>query len=306
MAANTAEPVDDDSGCGSDMESTTESVRSSLYEPKLEHGRAYHRYSGAYYTSPQDDLEQERLEMQHELFFRLFGGKLFQALIHNPQNVLDLGTGTGIWAIDFADNHPESDALGVDVSPIQRKWVPPNCRFEIFDYNQTWTFPKQDFVFIRLPFGSITHLRSFLEQVFDCLQPGGWFEIQDICPPTCDDGTIPEDSNFQVWINKWCEGYYALGRDPYLITKVETMMHDMGFEGIASKSFKIPQNEWPKDKRLKALGRRNLVNMLDGLEGFSLRVFTVGLDWSQAEVEVLLAKARKDLRDANIHAYWPL
>lgn len=30
-------------------------------------------------------------------------GKLFNAPVENPQKVLDLGTGTGIWAIDFAE-----------------------------------------------------------------------------------------------------------------------------------------------------------------------------------------------------------
>lgn len=33
----------------------------------------------------------------------LMGGELFNAPIKNPQKVLDLGTGTGNWAIDFAE-----------------------------------------------------------------------------------------------------------------------------------------------------------------------------------------------------------
>jgi len=37
----------------------------------------------------------------------------------SPGRVLDVGTGTGIWAIDFADAHPSSTVIGVDLSPIQ-------------------------------------------------------------------------------------------------------------------------------------------------------------------------------------------
>lgn len=37
----------------------------------------------------------------------------------NAKRVLDVGTGTGIWAIDYADEHPEATVIGVDLSPIQ-------------------------------------------------------------------------------------------------------------------------------------------------------------------------------------------
>ena len=35
------------------------------------------------------------------------------------QKVLDIGTGTGIWAIDFADEYPSASVIGTDISPIQ-------------------------------------------------------------------------------------------------------------------------------------------------------------------------------------------
>lgn len=33
----------------------------------------------------------------------LFRGGLYRAPINEPRRVLDIGTGTGIWAIDFAE-----------------------------------------------------------------------------------------------------------------------------------------------------------------------------------------------------------
>jgi len=37
----------------------------------------------------------------HELFLEVLHRKLYLAPIKNPQRVIDLATGTGIWAIDF-------------------------------------------------------------------------------------------------------------------------------------------------------------------------------------------------------------
>lgn len=42
-------------------------------------------------------------------------GDLYKAPIKNAQRVLDLGTGTGIWAIDYAFSHPEAEVIGVDL-----------------------------------------------------------------------------------------------------------------------------------------------------------------------------------------------
>jgi ubiquinone/menaquinone biosynthesis C-methylase UbiE len=39
----------------------------------------------------------------HHVFCLASGGKLFHAPIEKPGRVLDAGTGTGIWAIDFAE-----------------------------------------------------------------------------------------------------------------------------------------------------------------------------------------------------------
>jgi len=39
--------------------------------------------------------------MFHELCLQLLDHQLYLAPIQNPQRVIDLGTGTGIWAIDF-------------------------------------------------------------------------------------------------------------------------------------------------------------------------------------------------------------
>lgn len=54
------------------------------------------------YLLPNDEEESDRLDMAHELNLKMMERKLFLAPIGpSPQRVLDIATGTGIWAIDF-------------------------------------------------------------------------------------------------------------------------------------------------------------------------------------------------------------
>ena len=44
-----------------------------------------------------------------------------------------------------------------------------------------------------------------------------------------------------------------------------------------------------------------MVQFKEGLEGFSLALFTRFLGWSPEEVQVLLSKVRKDLENRDMH-----
>lgn len=54
-----------------------------------------------------------RKDLQHHIFYLTLQGKLGLAPNIQPGNqvgrALDLGTGTGIWAMDFGDEHPEAE-----------------------------------------------------------------------------------------------------------------------------------------------------------------------------------------------------
>lgn len=62
-----------------------------------------------------DQVEQERLDIHHEIMLLIAGGDLSKAPVKGPHKVLDLGTGTGIWAVDYAFNHPETEVIGLDL-----------------------------------------------------------------------------------------------------------------------------------------------------------------------------------------------
>lgn len=81
--------------------SSSTSLASSVRNYAFENGRRYHRFREGAYNFPNDDAEQEREDMKHAMMVNLCAHKLhFAPIGDNPQNVLDMGTGTGIWAIE--------------------------------------------------------------------------------------------------------------------------------------------------------------------------------------------------------------
>lgn len=59
---------------------------------------------------PNDEKEMDRLDIMHKLTEVTLGGKLNLApIMKNPQRILDIGTGTGIWAIEMGMIIPRAD-----------------------------------------------------------------------------------------------------------------------------------------------------------------------------------------------------
>jgi len=240
----------------------------------------------------------------------VMGGKVCFAPVKDPQQILDIGTGTGIWAMDVADDNPGATVIGIDLSPIQPSAVPPNLEFQIMDADEPWDFVNRfDYVHTRLMNGfSIKSWPFFYEQAFAALQPGGWAENQEFeVRFGCDDETIPADSASVKWAELWNQGIESFGLTGRCYP--ETMVQQMqaaGFINVTYKFYRMPIGTWPKDKRLRQAGLFNLVGLLDGLSGLSQRVFTKGLNWTVDEMEVLLMQVREECNNRKIHSYFPM
>lgn len=134
---------------GSDTASYISTIASDIKRGREENGRLYPAYGTHEYGMPVDEDELDRMDMQHHKYFLLLGERLFLAPISpNTQRILDMGTGTGIWAIDIADAYPAATVTGVDIAAVQPPFVPPNCTFEIDDLEDEWKFSENSFDFI--------------------------------------------------------------------------------------------------------------------------------------------------------------
>ena len=141
-----------------------------------------------------------------------------------------------------------------------------------------------------------------------CLVPGGWFEIKDFdIAPMCDDNTLPQNSAIIRWHDLLQEGA-SLGNINLRFSSAElkTQAEKAGFVNVKIHKYKIPIGTWPRDKKLKLLGAYQREILKDGLEAFSLAIFTRFLGWSKNKVEVFLEGVQQELKNSSYHWYWPL
>jgi ubiquinone/menaquinone biosynthesis C-methylase UbiE len=128
-----------------------------------------------------------------------------------PTKVLDVATGTGIWAIEFAQQHPYATVVGSDISMIQPEYKPSNCMFVQEDSEEPWIQPKDyfDYIHLRLVCGCFDHPKTVIQYAYESLAPDGWIEFHDTTARVmgADDTAIQK-----VW-ELSIKGAAAMGRD---------------------------------------------------------------------------------------------
>ncbi|KAH8651931.1 S-adenosyl-L-methionine-dependent methyltransferase [Tricladium varicosporioides] len=283
------------------------SLTNSVYEYPQEHGRTYHGYRAGSYHFPNDPTETDRLDFQFEILKYCFKGQNYFAPLSEPKFILDIGTGTGQWAIEMGDEFPDAKVEATDLSPIQPRSVPENVHFFVDDASEDdWVLPAHhyDYIHTRVLLGCFTDFRDILRKAFYYLKPGGYMESQEILPTgSCDDGTMPADWPFLDWMKHSNEAAMESGRPLIIAHKLKRWYEAVGFVDVQEKVFKLPLNPWPKDKHLKTLGEMYEHNWLSGLQGFTMAPFSRILNWNKNEIEVYLVNVRKGISDRRVHAY---
>lgn len=301
--ASDADSAYDGDRASSILKSTTTSLRSSVYDYVEENGRTYHRYKEGKYPLPNDMQEQARLDLQHAIFLLMAHGKSYLAPIDRPKRVLDFATGTGIWAIEFALEFPESHIIGTDLSPIQPDFIPPNCTFEVDDAEDEWSFSQPfDYIHGRALVSCFRNPATVINSAFASLSPGGILELQDGHFPIKFASPPPADCALRRWFDIVTQGAILSGRPWTNVQHYRRWMNEAGFENVTERKFYWPVNPWPKGSYYKTLGAYVQQDLLNGMEGLSLKL--LGLQgWSYEDIQALLVEVRRDLLDTSIHAY---
>ncbi|KAI9730426.1 MAG: hypothetical protein M1834_005936 [Cirrosporium novae-zelandiae] len=316
---------DNDSSYSSEnslLDEDTVSLTSSIYKYRFENGRRYHAYHDGAYYAPNDEKQNDQLDLTHHLWSLTLDNKLLLAPIKNPQKILDVGTGTGIWAIDVADQFPSAQVIGTDLSPIQPQWIPPNCSFEIDDCNEDWTYQEDsfDFIHVRDMMGTVPDWDEFFRKAYFHTKPGGYIEcLEHSVKGVSDEKPLGKDHTISKWGDIALDMGEKMGKSFAIHSKLKEMISKAGFTDVVEVKKKWPFNAWPEDSKLKEIGRWNQLRISQGIEGYALRMLTqVGgvsisrilysmssntKKWSYGEVQAVLGQMRTATRDEKSKAY---
>lgn len=294
---------------------------------RMEFGRHYHGYresrpghclEGRYkpYFMPNDMFEGARLDCQHDLMKIAQNGRLFlcPAGIEIPlRNVLDAGCGTGIWSVEFAQEHPKANVLGVDITLCQltdNPTPPPNATFARMDLDDRWQLGTSDpfqLIYARFLGGAIESWPGFFRQSYEVLGPGGWLEVCDFVYPMIGfGGTIPTNSAVyrfnRLLIDASRVVFVGLDRTRHYAQQMKAA----GFQKICEYEHMWPLGSWPVgtwptelEERRRYIGSKALENAIDSLQALSLQSFTTANIMNALQVRQLCNDVAAELMNPN-------
>ncbi len=236
------------------------------------------------YILPKDAEESHRLNFQHYALSHAFGNHYLAPLTQATRTILDVGSGTGIWAMDMARKFPKAHILGVDVSLAA---LPPNlpdsCLFCQADILQGLPFPDHHFWF--------THQRllvfaipapcwpEVVRELVRVTRSQGWIELLEVGTTLQHAG--PATERLLAWMR---ETVQALGIELTMVTQLGPLLRQAGCQVVEAQDLPVPLGSWA--------GRSG-----DMLKADAVRVFQTlqqRSDMSQEAFQPLLFEAMEE------------
>lgn len=142
-----------------------------------------------------------------------------------------------------------------------------------------------------------------ITSAYEFLRPGGYFEMQDPQMPILAIDSSITGTALEEWGRLSCLAAERRGRALTNSRHYGRWMAEAGFVDIVEKHFYWPCNSWVKGEKEKLLALWSQQNLMDGIQGMTMRNLTTGLGWSPEQVEMLLVDVRRDLKNKRIHSY---
>ncbi|KZT56692.1 S-adenosyl-L-methionine-dependent methyltransferase [Calocera cornea HHB12733] len=250
--------------------------------PTLNGHRKYHTAETPYsLPSGTDESEWHRLNAQHyglKAYWR--GNNAGAKWPENPKKILEISLGSGVWAMEVAEQFPGTEVVGVDIVEPRMKRSPPNFSFHRLNVvTDTWPFAPETFDIIHCRFlcMHIPEFQALVKKAIDATKPGGivMFEDPDLAIKS-DYRPVPAQVAlfFAVY-----HGFHEFnGVDARPGPKFAPLFKaSQKFSEIHETAVSLPMGDWTEDQALNSAGMGMRSGLVDGARGQSPRMFQFGM-----------------------------
>ncbi len=203
------------------------------------------------YPLPKDMGEINRLDFQHYLLRAGAGGN-YLAPVQQSNDILDVGSGSGRWAMEVATTFPLARVIGMDLVPpaVDEASIlghgldqrPPNYSFAPGNILEGLPFPDASFDFVhqRLLITAVPKDRwpSVIQELVRVTRPGGWVELAEC--------GVPEAGGpgyMGLW-GTWIKFLATRGVDFTLGHTIGQMLGGGGLTNVNQRVLYYPMGNW--------------------------------------------------------------
>ncbi len=184
-----------------------------------------------------------RLDFQHYMFrFALRGA--YAAPIGQPNDILDVGCGTGRWALEMANLFPQANVIGADIAtpPVDEKPESQHRRTENYVFVEMnvldglkFADASFDFTHQRLMMGGIPANRwqGVVNDLARVTRPRGWVELVEAQPM---DGA-PALDKLKAWQIQLTA---KRGIDIMIGSKIGALLQNAGLQNVQFYTLRLP------------------------------------------------------------------
>jgi len=267
---------------------------------KPEQGDHTHERSYPMPAAGESDKEMLRLDEMHLAVTRYLGGKLSLAPIAdiNPRKILELGCGSGAWAIQAGKEFPEAEVIAADISPLPNREIPGNISFKLMDLTKEWAWEKETFdvVHARFVMIHVPNAENVIKRAAQLLKPRGLLILEepDMISAAETGGPALQRSMspfLQLWRSR-------AGADPELGKKLGDIITSTGyFADVHVDKISVPLAGTGPDEAKNGLGRALNKSWMRGLDDAESRMVAQGL-----APDSMLKEQKEQLEDRNCTA----
>jgi SAM-dependent methyltransferase len=242
------------------------------------------------YLLPKDLGETNRLDFQHYMLRYALKGN-YAAPLDDPRDILDVGSGTGRWAVEMAQQFRAARVVGMDVAPPPMDAAaaadvrPANFSFAQGNALERVPFPDDSFDFVHQRFLTLAipaaRWPGVVAELLRVTRPGGWVELVETAPPM----GAPAIDQLARW---GIELTRRRGIDISLMARIGDLLRDGGAMQVTARAINIPVGK--PNGRIGAMAAVDYLSALAAVRGPVTKLGIV----DEATYDAMMARGRQE------------